>query len=98
MNLYEEITNNISIIRKKILYEWYYDYSDIVNIKDLAIDCARDVIGDAVLKTKFMNVTCNVIDIEKYDYRDVIDRIDKILSKLYVWYEKKKIYDRINKK
>lgn len=76
--LYEMIDNNLSIIRKRILYNWYFEDIDIRNIISYIDDFTKYVYYDHSLdhdvKSRYLN--------RDMDYRDVIDWIDDIQSKM----------------
>ena len=75
--LYEMIDNNLSIIRKRTLYNWYYEDIDIRNIISYIDDFQNYVFFDKSLediKSRYLNI--------EMDYRNVIDWIDDIQSKM----------------
>ena len=76
--LYEMIDNNLSIIRKRILYNGYTEDRDIRNILSYIDDFTKYVYYDHSLdndiKSRYLNMDM--------DYRDVIDWIDDIQSKM----------------
>lgn len=76
--LYEMIDNNLDILRRKILYNGYVEDLDIRNILSYIDDFTKYVYFDHALdhdiKSRYLNMDM--------DYRDVIDWIDDIQSKM----------------
>jgi hypothetical protein len=84
--LYKMIDNNLSLMRKRILYNWYYENNDIKNILWFIDDFQKYVNQDCFLNELRFRFWKDIYKRKEYDifYRDIIDWIDDILLKMYI--------------
>lgn len=90
------IDNNLSIIRKNILYNGYYENNDIKNILWFIDDFQKYVYPDCFLNKLRFRFWKDIYKKSEYNmfYRNVIDRIDDILHEFKMIKEKDRLKEK----